>query len=115
MTVCVVAGPSASALCAGEMPPEAAPCHEAGEAMGDMPMGDMPMHHGQETGCLSACCAAPNEGVGEAVAAPVLTGAVVFASVDVKPPAVAPASAPTAARTHPPPGPTLLDTGRLRI
>ena len=118
---CVVVGPSALALCPDAEPVEVAPCHETGEDMGNMPTGhgegpDGPTHHGgQETACLSACCVAPGDLVDPAVTAPVPVPAVVLHATEVRGPVVAQTATATAARTHPPPGPTLLDTGRLRI
>ena len=124
--VCVVAGPSAAAVCVDDVPVddvpvETPPCHEgAGETpmhheMPDAPVEpSAPSHHGSETACLSACCAAPGEGLDVAPVTPTPTAAVVLAVVEVEAPA-APVATAASARAHPPPGPTLLDTRRLRI
>ena len=126
VTACVVLGPSALALCPDGAPAEAPPCHETGGTMDGTAMGggpaehggapDAPAHHeGPETACLSACCVAPTDLVDPAVvvSAPALAAALAVA--DVEAPGAPRAVRVTAARAHPPPGPTLLGTGRLRI
>ena len=75
---------------------------------------DAPAHHGSETACLSACCAAPDKAREVALVTPAPTAAVVLVAVEVEAPAAAPVAVATSARAHPPP-PTLLDTRRLRI
>lgn len=126
VVACVALGPSASALCPDGEAAEVPPCHDAAGTMGGVPMmGDMPMersapdgpmgHGDHETACLSACCAVAGDAVALVVVVPSAPLAAVVARAPRAEVAAVRAAPATAARAHPPPGPTLLDTGRLRI
>ena len=120
LAVCVVVAPSAAALCAhAEAAEPAAPCHESG---GDPAMEGMthqappaPEHGPSETACVSACCAGLGVRAEAPAVAPASALAPVVHAVEVEAPPRAPAVTAAAARDHPPPGPALIEIGRLLI
>lgn len=120
LAVCVVGGPAAWAMCAHvETDKAEPPCHEtdADMAMEGMahPSAPTDPHDPSDAVCVSACCAGLDAKAEATVVVPASALAVVVRVVEVEAPAVAPAVAPVAARDHPPPGPDLLEIGRLLI
>ena len=120
LAVCVVGGPAASAMCAHvEAAPAAPPCHETGEdmAMEGMAHEKAPADHhdSSETACFSACCAGLDVRAEATVVVPASALAPVVRVVEIEPPVSAPVVAAVAARDHPPPGPDLLEIGKLLL
>ncbi len=119
LAVCVAGGPAAAAACAHvETAPAAPPCHETGDmAMAGMAHEPAPADHhdSSDAACFSACCAGLDARAEAAVVVPAPALAPVVRVVDVEAPVSAPVVVAAAARDHPPPGPDLLETGRLRI
>ena len=120
LAVCVVGGPAASAMCVHVEAVEAAPpCHETG---GDMVMegtahesAPAEHHRSSDVACFSACCAGLDAKAEATVVTPASALAPVVHAVRVAAPVAAPVVAALVARDHPPPGPALLEIGRLLI